>query len=52
MRLQEANLEQAEKDKERAETFRKRTLSQGKGTKRLVTAYKVAVAQVKSAAED
>lgn len=50
--LQNANLEQAEKDRARAETlYNKQAISKEK-YERALTAYKVAVAQVMAAAED
>jgi len=50
--LQNANLEQAEKDRDRAENlYKKQAISKEKYEKAL-TAYKVALAQVRAAAED
>ncbi len=50
--MQEANLEQAEKDRERAENLQKKDAISRERYEKALTAYKVAVAQVKSAAED
>jgi membrane fusion protein (multidrug efflux system) len=50
--LQKANLEQAEKDRERAENLQKKDAISRERYEKALTAYKVAVAQVKAAAED
>jgi len=50
--LQKANLEQAEKDRERAEALLKKDAMPKEKYEKAMTAYKVAVAQVKAAAED
>lgn len=49
--LQVANLEQAEKDKERAEALLKKDAMPKEKYEKAMTAYKVAVAQVKAATE-
>ena len=50
--LQKANLEQAEKDRERAENLQKKDAMSREKYEKALTANKVAVAQVKAAAED
>ncbi|PKL52429.1 MAG: HlyD family secretion protein [Nitrospira bacterium HGW-Nitrospira-1] len=50
--LREANLEQAEKDKERAENLLKKDAISREKYEKAMTAHKVAIAQVKAAAED
>jgi membrane fusion protein (multidrug efflux system) len=50
--LQKANLEQAEKDRERAENLQKKDAISRERYEKALTAHKVAVAQVKAAAED
>ena len=50
--LQKANLAQAEKDRERAENLQKKDAISRERYEKALTVYKVAVAQVKAAAED
>jgi len=50
--LQKANLAQAEKDRERAENLQKKDAISRERYEKELTAYKVAVAQVKAATED
>ena len=50
--LQKANLEQSEKDRERAENLQKKDAISRERYEKALTAHKVAVAQVKAAAED
>jgi len=50
--LQKANLEQAEKDRERAENLQKKDAISREKYEKAMTAYKVALAQVKAATED
>lgn len=50
--LQKVNLEQAEKDRERAENLQKKDAISREKYEKAMTAYKVALAQVKAATED